>query len=214
MRMRGLTGNMLMWSRFMSRAAGLLMVLTLMTQASGCGYTFQGAGSVLPPDVTRVYIPMVENHSAENGFSSTMTEALRERFERYGVVNVVETAGEADAILNVTVNRVQQGTQSVTSTTDTALQQNTTVTLSGELRRLSGEILWRNPSIRISRAFGTASQAVVTSSVDFASGSLGAGDLGSLDNRELSRGQEREALTTLAEEAAASIYDEAVAPDF
>ena len=191
-----------------------VILISVLTQLAACGYTFQGSGSVLPADVKRIYIPMVESQTAEPGFSATMTEALRERFERYGAVTVVESESEADAVLNVKVSKVTKGTQSVTSATDTALQQNTTVTLAGDLRRVSGEVLWRNPSIKTARAFGTASQAVVTSSVDFASGSLGAGDLGGLNTRELSRGQEKEALTALAEEAAANIYEEAVAPDF
>jgi hypothetical protein len=75
-------------------------------------------------------------------------------------------------------------------------------------------VLWRDNSISVSRAFGTTSGVVVTTSPEFASGNLGASDLGALSSREVSRSQEQDALRALAEEAAVQIYDSAVAPDF
>ena len=181
---------------------------------TGCGYAFTGGGSILPSDVKRIYIPLAENNSTEAGFSLILTEALRDRFEQFGVVTVVDQEAEADAILNTRILKVQRGTQSVTSKTDTALQQNTTVTMALELKRREGTMLWRNPRLSVSRAFGSATGAVVTTSADFAGGSLGGADLGGLNEREVARGQEQEALKSLAEQAARTVYDQAVAPDF
>ncbi|MCB0310022.1 MAG: LptE family protein [Bdellovibrionales bacterium] len=181
---------------------------------SSCGYQFQGSGSILPPDVKKVYIPLVENNTTEAGLAVTMTEALRDEFDRYGAVLVVEDEFEADAVLRSRILKVVSGTRSSTSTTDTALQLDTTVTLWTELSRQDGSVLWRNPNLAVTRSFATSSDVVVTSSADFAGSSIGSGDLGALDTREISRGQEQQVLEDLAEEAARKVYDQAVAPDF
>jgi outer membrane lipopolysaccharide assembly protein LptE/RlpB len=188
----------------------LLIILSL----NSCGYTLAGGGSVLPPDVQRVYVPMAENNTPESGLSLTITEALRDRFERFGVLFVVENRSDADAVLRTKILSVKRNTRTVTSGTDTALQLDSILTLACELRRVTGPLLWRNDKIMVSKSFGTSSDVVVTSSADFTAGSLNASDLGELDTRELSRGQEREVLEQLAEEAAKQVYTEAVLPDF
>lgn len=191
-----------------------LIVITLAFLAAGCGYTFQGTGSVLPPDVKTVHIPTVDNQTSETRFTQLMTESLRERFERFGVVTVVEKASEADAILNVEVKSLDRQARSVTSGTDIVLQYDSIAKLWGELRKKNGAIVWRNPQMVVVKPFGTTSDTVVTSSPDFAQSGITSGTLSSLSAVELSRGQEQEALISLAEEAARHIYDEAVAPDF
>lgn len=180
----------------------------------GCGYSFVGAGSVLPPDVKSVYVPVVENASTEPTVSGALTDALQDEFERYGTLRVVDTAGEADAVLKARVVSVKRATASVTSRTDSALQYDTVLALAAELRRTNGQLLWRDPSLSVSRTFGTTSDVVVKSSVDFAAGGLSSRDLGNLDSREIAREQEQEALALLVEEAAKRIYRSAVLPEF
>jgi outer membrane lipopolysaccharide assembly protein LptE/RlpB len=191
-----------------------LLLVALALTTFGCGYTFQNSGSVLPPDIKKVYIPTVENKTSENRFTNLVTESLRERFERFGVVSVVETSSEADATLNVEIRSVNRQARSVTTGTDTVLQYDTSAVLWGEMRRNNGSVIWRNPTIRVTRAYGTTTNTVVTSSADFAFSGADAGSLSSLTDAELNRGQEQEALVSLAEEAARSIYDDSVAPDF
>ena len=159
-------------------------------------------------------MPIVENQSTEPGLAIVFTEALRDEFERFGVLQIVESIKDADAVLNATILRVKQETQTVTASEETALQLSTVMTISSELRRVSGPMLWSNDRLQVSKTFGTSSDVVVTSSADFAGSNLGASDLAALDTREISRGQEREALTDLSEQAAKKIYNEAVAPDF
>lgn len=188
----------------------LLCLIFLM----GCGYTFRGSGSVLPPDVHTIYIPIVQNDSTKIGLGNLLTEALRDEFDSYGVVSVVDSVRGADATLTVEVLDVQESTGSVRSGTNTALQMDTVMFLRGELRRETGEILWRDPQIKVQQTYGADSSAVVTSSVGFAGGSISSADLGGLSSREISRGQEASALAGLVEEASREIYDKAVAPDF
>ena len=181
---------------------------------SGCGYTLQGSGSDLPPDVKRIAIPFVENNSTEAGLASIVTEALRDQFERYGVLSVVDESASPDAILSARILSVVRQTASTTAKTDSALQLDTILTLSAEIKRPDGQLLWQNNRFRISRAVGTESGTIVTSSAEFAGSSLGASDLNNLGDREVFRGQEQDALAALAEQAARKIYDDAVTPDF
>jgi len=181
---------------------------------AACGYTFQGSGSVLPPDVKSVYIPLAENSTTEIGLAELVTEALRERFERFGVLRVVESSANADAILKARILALKRGSSTVTSTTDTALQIESLLTISAELKRPSGNMLWRGDRVQARKVFGTTSNVVVTSSPEFAAGSLNEGDLSGLNSREIARGQESQVLEQLAEQVARQVYNDAVAPDF
>jgi outer membrane lipopolysaccharide assembly protein LptE/RlpB len=181
---------------------------------SGCGYVFRGSGSILPPDVKSIFIPEVENNSTQLGLGDKVTNALREEFESYGTVTVVERQGEADAVLKVQILDVVQSTGATRSTNNTALQMDTTMYVSGELRRTSGPLLWREGRMRVTKSYGADQSVVVASSPDFAAGSISSRDLAGLSSREISRGQEQDALGTLALDAARLVYDKAVAPDF
>ncbi len=190
------------------------ILLTLLILLSSCGYTFRGSGSILPEDVQKVYIPLVKNNSPEPGLSSLITEALRDEFERYGTLYVVNSEAEADAILLADIVNVKRATQSSTSTTDTALELSTSFTLSANLKRVTGAMLWQSPRVSVTKSFGTESNVVVASSPEFASGSISSQDLSNLNAREISRGQEQEAFEDLAEEVARKIYSQAVLPEF
>ena len=181
---------------------------------TGCGYTFQGSGSVLPEDVKNVYVPLAVNDTTEPGLARLVTEAMQERFERFGVVQVVDSLNQADAVLNTRIVSLSRNKRTVTSGTDTALQLDSVLTLAVNLRRTSGPLLWENKMIQARRTFGTSSNVVVTSSPGFASGGLNQGDLDALDSREIARGQEGQVLELLATQAARQVYTQAVEPDF
>ena len=189
-------------------------MLVLLTLLAGCGYTFQGAGSVLPPDVKTIYIPQIENNTTESSLTNLLTEALRDQFDRYGAVSVVEDLNSADAVLKTKILGLKRAATTTNATTDTTLQQNTVMVVSAELRRVTGPLLWTNPKLSVSQSYGTTAGSVNTSSAAFAGGSVSAADVGSLSGRELSRGQEQEALNSMAEQVAKKVYEDAVMPDF
>lgn len=196
------------------RFVALILVCLCSLHLNSCGYGFKGSGSVLPPDVRRIKIPLAENNTSEPGLALVLTEALQDHFERYGVVSIVESTRDADAILYTRILDLRRETETVTSRTDTALQLVTIMTIGAQLKRVTGPLLWADPSMSVSKSFGTSSDVVVTSSAGFSGSNLAAGDLSSLDSREISRGQEREALEDLSEKVAQRIYDEAVAEEF
>ena len=190
------------------------VILSIFLALTSCGYTFQGSGSVLPPDVKRIAIPIVENNSTEAGLAVAMTEALRDRFERFGVVTIVEDVKEADAVLSARILKVVKDTRTSTSSTDYQLQLNSTLTVAGELRRVDGSLLWRNTNMSVTKPYGTTQNVVVTSSAQFSAGNLSSSDLGALDDLQLGRGQEAQALGQAVLDVASRVYDEAIAPDF
>lgn len=169
---------------------------------------------MLPADVKNIYIPRVENGSTELGLADIVTEALREEFDSYGTVSVVEKQSNADAILKVRILDVKNTTSTVDPTTNTALQMDTTMYIGGELQRVTGQVLWRESNIQVTKGYAANQTVVVTTSPDFASGSISANDLASLSSRDISRGQEAQALSNLAADAARMVYDKSVAPDF
>ena len=196
------------------RVISFLAALFVSFASIGCGYTFRGSESALPPDVKNIYIPQVENNSTKLGLATIVTEAIRDEFDSYGTVSVVDSQSQADAVLKVRILNVKDNTGATRSGTNTALQTQTTITLAGELRRVTGPVLWRDNAIQATQSFGADSSVIVTSSLDFAGGPSGAGDLAGLSGREVSRGQEATALNTLASNVARQLYDKAVAPDF
>ncbi len=194
--------------------AALSLVFSFVILLSGCGYSFRGSETALPPDVRKIYIPQVENSSTKLGLASIVTDALRDEFDSYGTVSIVDSQSDADAVLKVRILSVKENTGSTRSGTNTALQMQTTIILAGELRRVTGPVLWRDGAIQATQTFGADSSVVVTSSLDFAGGPSAAGDLAGLSSREVSRGQESNALNALAADAARQLYDKSVAPDF
>ena len=196
--------------RLISKLLAAALLLTLCS----CGYTFQGGGSDLPPDIKRIAIPFAQNDSTEPGLSTVVTEALRDQFDKYGVITVVDENENPDAILTVKILSVQRQTGTITATTQSALQLDTVLTLSAELKRPNNQLLWHNPKLKISKSVSADKSSVVTSSAAFASGSLGASDLAKLNDNEVLRGQQQTALEDLADQAASKIYDDAVTPDF
>lgn len=179
-----------------------------------CGYTLRGSGSALPPDVKNIYIPQVDNNSTKLGLAVVLTDSLRDEFDSYGTISVVDNQNEADAVLKVRIVDVKDTTSAVRADSNTALQMQTTMFLSGELRRVTGPVLWRDNQIRVTQTFGADSSVVVTSSAAFAGGSISSQDLSNLSSREVSRGQEASALSALSDDASRQIYDKSIAPDF
>lgn len=189
-------------------------IAAVLTTLVGCGYTLQGSGSVLPQDIKSVYIPLADNETTEPGLGQRFTEVLRSRFDRYGVVKVVDRAQDADAILVAKIVNLDSRIRGVKGDTDTALESDLVMTISAELRRKNGQLLYRNGSLQASEEVAGVSDVVVTSSSSFAQGDVGASTLGALGDREVARGQEEQALDDLMEETSRKLYIEAVAADF
>ncbi len=186
----------------------------LMFFLSSCGYHLQGGSSVLPPDVKRIAIKPVENLTTEAGVSARLKEALRSRFERYAVVDVVESNQSRDAELITKILSLKTETRSTSGNTDIAQELDLIINISAELRRTNGQVLYQNPFIQRREPIATSGDLVVTSSSSFAQGSIAAQNLSGLNAREIARGQQEEILDEMLDEVARTIYLNAVSAEF
>ena len=181
---------------------------------SGCGYSFQGSSTILPASVRTVFVDQVKNNSTDARLGVLVTEALRDRFDRGGVITLADSVENADAVLTVAIKRIDGGAVTSTSTTNQALQVNNTLVLSAELLRINGQILWSNPLLVVNRYSAATRSAVQTTTGDFASTGLLASDVVGLSDREVARSQQQSVYGPLVDEAARRIFEESVGPDF
>jgi outer membrane lipopolysaccharide assembly protein LptE/RlpB len=113
------------WRRHLSRRlqppgrlqkGPLRICLFLLLQA--CGYHFAGGGS-LPADIQRLYIPTLENRSAETGIETTVTNALAEEAGRLRIA-VAASADTADGVIKGEIARIATTTVSRSGETTAA----------------------------------------------------------------------------------------------
>ena len=188
--------------------------LLLLSPLAGCGYAFEGSGSILPQDIKTIAIPLAENNTTQNGLGQRFTESLRSRFDRYGAVKVVEKESDADAVFRAKIENIDNRVSDVTSNTDIEVEKDLILTVSAELRRKNGQLLYRNAGMNISDSAATVGNTVVTSSSQFAQGGIQSTDINNLGAREVERGQSAQVMDDLLEEASRKLYLEAVAADF
>lgn len=181
---------------------------------SSCGYHLQGSGSILPPDVKRIAIIPTQNLTTEPALGVKLTEALRSRFERYGVVEVVEAGQDRDAELVTKILGMSNETRSSSGNADVAQELDLIINFSAELRRTNGQILYSNPLIQRREPISTSGSLVVTSSSAFAQGGIGAQSLSGLNSREVARGQQEQVLEQILDDVSRVIYLNSVAADF
>ncbi|WP_372680463.1 LPS assembly lipoprotein LptE [Desulfosarcina sp.] len=112
---------------------------------SACGYHFAGSGG-FPTGVSRVFIPILENRSAETGAESTFTNDLIYEFTRNRKESLAQDRSSADGILNGTI--VSISVENIArSTVSTAVERRVTGTLNLRLESPEGRILWSSGNI-------------------------------------------------------------------
>lgn len=189
-------------------------IASLLIFTCSCGYQFQGSGSVLPEDIKTVYVERVQNETTYSGVDLQLREAIKDRFDRYGVVTVVDQKDLADAVVSARILSIGTLVKDVTGRSDIELEQDLVISIFAELVTTQGQTLWRNPNLQVTQSIASVGDVVVTSSSDFAQGGISAGTLGSLGSREVARGQAQASFDDLTQEAARQLYLDAVAADF
>lgn len=112
---------------------------------AGCGYQFAGREN-LPADVSRVFIIMLENRTAETGVESTFTNDLIDEFTTNRKDLLVRQRSSADGILTGTI--VSLNVENISRVTvSTAVERIITGTLNLRLESADGRILWSSGNI-------------------------------------------------------------------
>lgn len=137
---------------FMNRQVKLwLVVITVVAVLSSCGYRFAGSGD-FPAGVSKVFITILENRSAETGVESTFTNDLIYEFTRNRGESLVNERSSAQGILAGTI--VALSVENISrSTVSTAVERRVTGTVNLRLESPEGRILWSSGNIVERQAF-------------------------------------------------------------
>jgi len=128
----------------------LVAVLALLL--AGCGYHFAGSGS-FPAGVSRVFIPMLENRSADTGAESVFTNDLIFEFTRNRPESLAQERSTADGILTGTI--VALAVENISrSTVSTGVERRVTGILNLRLESPDGRILWSSGNIVERQTYG------------------------------------------------------------
>lgn len=172
----------------------------------GCGYQFSGRGEGFPKDVQTIFFEPFVNRSRDVGIEREITSALKSEFYRRGRLRVVDRLNEADATLSGVVRSLDNRVVGV-NRHDEALQFEAAMVVDIHLRRRApDELLWRSEGTRLAEVYGGSRAAVVTSSSEFARGTLDAGDLRRLTDVQLTEASSREARGRLVDRLARELH--------
>ena len=129
--------------KFRWGAIGLVGFLAVTLTA--CGYHFTGSGN-FPAGVSRVFIPILENRSAETGLESIITNDLIYEFTRSRKESLAQDRSSADSILTGTIVTILVE-NIARSTVSTAVERRVTGILNLRLESPDGRILWASGNI-------------------------------------------------------------------
>ena len=123
----------------------------MMLLPTACGYHFAGSGS-FPAGVSRIFITLLENRSAETGAESIFTSDLIFEFTRNRKENLAQERSTADGILSGTI--VSLSVENISrSTVSTAVERRVTGILNLRLESPEGRLLWSSGNIVESQAY-------------------------------------------------------------
>ena len=83
----------------------ILFIIFLIFLLESCGF-YSLSGS-LPPHIKTIFIPLIENETAEFGIAESISDGIQDRFNDEGVLKVIDK--NADSILRGTVKKVTDG---------------------------------------------------------------------------------------------------------
>lgn len=86
------------WTRMAAASALALLVMSL----GGCVYQL---GSTLPPDVKTICLPTFINKCGEPQVENDTTQAAIQEFQKDGTLRVVQSPGDADLVMDVTLSQ-------------------------------------------------------------------------------------------------------------
>ena len=121
------------------------MTVMLTALFFGCGYHFAGSGS-FPAGVSRVFVTILENRSADSGAEITFTNDLVFEFTRNRPESLAQERSAADGILTGTI--VSLSVENISrATVSTAVERRVTGIVNLGLESPDGRILWSSGNI-------------------------------------------------------------------
>lgn len=130
-------------------AAGMAAIAAALT-LTGCASMGYNLGSMLPPDIETVYVPMVQNATTEPQLEAEATRAVIDTIQRDGSLKVAGEA-EADAVLHIVLTSYQIVPIAYRRDTRTAAEEYR-IYLTAQVALLlndgSGQVVAQSPAVR------------------------------------------------------------------
>lgn len=135
----------------------LLGLSALALGCQGCSQLGYNLGSMLPPDISSVHVPLVDNRTDEPDIESDVTTAVIDFIQRDGSLSIASEA-DADAVLHVIVQRYEIVPIAFESERRTAAEEyRIYLTASIALiRQADGEVIAESPGVRGESTFELA----------------------------------------------------------
>ncbi len=137
------------------QAVSIIVVACCVVTLSACGYRFAG-GRCLPQGVTRVFIEILDNRTAETGVERLFTNNLIGECIRMNEGLLAPSRDVADGILTGTIVRLSVG-----SLTRSSVSASVERELSGRIRlqliSMDGRILWASGDMIERQTFAVVS---------------------------------------------------------
>ena len=132
----------------MKNRTNLLALALAALSLTGCvGYRL---GSMLPPEIKSVYIPLFVNHTGEPLIEDEATRAAIREFQKDGSLQVAGSAETADALLKVTLVDYQLAPLAYDAARATAANEyRLTLTASAVMTKTAGgEVVAESPKVQ------------------------------------------------------------------
>ncbi len=119
-----------------------LALLLLLFCLVGCGYNFPGKGD-LPAGVSRIYVPLFSNRSAEPLLENRLSSAVSEVFARNNRITLVENRDQAEAILEGDIRSYSTRAVAYDSNDDISEYRSQMLVDARLLQVTDGRLLWQ-----------------------------------------------------------------------
>lgn len=136
-----------------------VMLLALLTQLAGCGYSLAGRGSFLPADIKVIGVPLFKNNTNLFEFERRVTEKVRSELIGRGKYKVEPNADKVDAIL---AGEITSYSVAPAAANDARLATRYVLTLTAniEFRQVKdSKVLWSNPSMQFREEYDVTTTA-------------------------------------------------------
>lgn len=141
------------------RIAIFICLFCMVCLVSGCGYQFGRSGQ-LPPGITRVCIPPLQNRANETELSAVLTNDLINEFIKNGYF-VTPDRDESDGRLVGEIKYVK--TRTVSRVGDhSALERRVEISTAFRLKDGNGNILWNADNISESETYAVSNDGLWT----------------------------------------------------
>lgn len=118
----------------------------------GCGYSLTGMGNSLPPHMTAIKVQVFQNETYEYGLERIIAQELTSSFDRRAGIEVVDTLGDADAVLEGIIKKYEY--VPTTNSQREVTQYYINITAEVRLQDLvNEEVYWENKNYRFHEVY-------------------------------------------------------------